>query len=52
MRLIDLQNWIFSELISQAQVLKFEVSDVEFKPFALQGEAPGFELLPDYRSQR
>ena len=40
------QNEMFWGLISQVQVLKAEVPDMEFKPFIPQGEAPGFEFPP------
>lgn len=38
---------MFWELISQIQVQNAVVPDVGFKPFAPQGEAPGFEFPSD-----
>lgn len=42
-----LSKLMFWRLISQVWNLKVGVPRVEFKPFTPQGEAPGFEILPD-----
>ena len=39
---------MFWGLISLVQVLKGGVPNIGFKPFSLQGEAPGFEFPLDY----
>lgn len=38
---------MFCGFVSQVLVLKVGVLHVEFKPFAPQVEAPGFEFPPD-----
>ena len=38
------QSWMFWGLVSQVQILKVGVPDVEFKPIAPLGEAVGFEF--------
>ena len=45
---VGFQSCMFWGLVSQVQVLKVGVPDGGFRPFALQGEAPGSEFSHDY----